>query len=113
MGDTWYYPKTGGKLNFKSRQQFGHWLFLQRRKRNLSQWQIAESLGYGTAQFISNWERGVVLPAVDSIPVLSGVLGVSARTLVSGVYSVRVAEIKEEEQKVLGSIYKPRPRKQA
>ena len=35
---------------------------------NLSQINIAHRLGYGSAQFISNWERGVAWPAALSLP---------------------------------------------
>lgn len=42
-----------------------------KKKRNevgLSQKELAKKLGYTTAQFVSNWERGISRPPMDSVP---------------------------------------------
>jgi len=37
----------------------------------LSQGKVANILGYSTAQFVSNWERGLSEPPVDTLRVLA------------------------------------------
>lgn len=36
----------------------------------LSQKKVANALGYTTPQFVSNWERGMILPPKTTIPLL-------------------------------------------
>ena len=38
--------------------------------RGLSQLDVAKVLGYSSPQFVSNWERGLVSPPVETIAVL-------------------------------------------
>lgn len=50
-----------------------------KKKRNdagLSQKELAKKLGYTTAQFVSNWERSISRPPIDSVPKLAELLGV-------------------------------------
>ena len=42
----------------------------KREECGLSQLEVAEQLGYSSAQFVSNWERGIVAPPIDTIAVL-------------------------------------------
>src|SRR5262245_30798703 len=44
--------------------RFGTFLKNARKKRKLSQWAVAQQLGYSSAQFISNLERGISPPPV-------------------------------------------------
>ena len=44
----------------------------------LSQKQVSETLGYGTPQFISNWERGISFPPVNAITRLAKLFKVDA-----------------------------------
>lgn len=48
-----------------------------RMRAGLSQAQVARKLGYGTAQFISNWERGVSEPPLKALKVLAKIYSVS------------------------------------
>jgi len=43
----------------------------------LSQAEIAKKMNYSTPQFISNWEREVSYPPLNSIKKLASILGVS------------------------------------
>lgn len=43
----------------------------------LSQVMVADELGYGSAQFVSNWERGLSIPPKDAIKTLAKVYCVS------------------------------------
>ena len=47
----------------------------------LSQMDVANHLGYSTAQFISNWERGVSTPPIETIGTLAQLYKVSAEEL--------------------------------
>ena len=47
----------------------------------LSQLEVANHLGYSTPQFISNWERGVSAPPIETIGVLSRLYKVSDEEL--------------------------------
>ena len=48
---------------------------------NLSQLEVADHLGYSTPQFISNWERGVSAPPIETIGALSRLYKVSDEEL--------------------------------
>jgi transcriptional regulator with XRE-family HTH domain len=52
-----------------------------REKAELSQRQVADHLGYQSAQFISNWERGVSSPPLKTLKKLGDLYHVSAETL--------------------------------
>lgn len=43
---------------------FGRWLKKRRDEVGLTQAEVAEKIGYDTAQFISNWERAISLPPI-------------------------------------------------
>ncbi len=46
--------------------------FLKKKREEcgLSQLEVARCLGYSSPQFVSNWERGIVAPPIDTIAVL-------------------------------------------
>ena len=52
-----------------------------REKAELSQRQVADELGYQSAQFISNWERGVSSPPMKTLKLLGELYFVSAEDL--------------------------------
>ena len=56
--------------------ELGKFLKTARKKSKLSQWEVAQDLGYGSAQFISNWERGISYPPTKSLPKLCKMYGV-------------------------------------
>lgn len=47
----------------------------------LSQMDVGNHLGYSTAQFISNWERGVSTPPIETIGTLAQLYKISAEEL--------------------------------
>lgn len=47
----------------------------------LSQREVAIELGYGTPQFLSNWERDISHPPINSIRKLAKLYGVDAELL--------------------------------
>mgnify|MGYP004686169519 CR=1 FL=1 len=54
-----------------------------RRKKNLSQDQIAEQLGYKSYTTIQKWETGTSAPQISKLRALSNILGVDINDLVS------------------------------
>lgn len=52
-----------------------------REKAELSQRQVADELGYQSAQFISNWERGISSPPMKTLKRLGELYHVSAEDL--------------------------------
>lgn len=52
-----------------------------REKAELSQRQVADELGYQSAQFISNWERGISSPPMKTLKHLGELYHVSAKDL--------------------------------
>src|SRR5438132_1707241 len=49
----------------------------------LTQWDVASALKYTTAQFVSNWERGVSLPPLETLPKLAELFGVPGREFIA------------------------------
>ena len=47
-------------------------LFLKekREESGLSQLEVAKQIGYSSPQFVSNWERGIVAPPIETIAIL-------------------------------------------
>lgn len=60
----------------------GRFLRMRRVKAGLTQLDVARHLQYTTAQFISNWERGISMPPLDTLPRLSALLKVPAREFI-------------------------------
>lgn len=52
-----------------------------REKAGLSQRQVADELGYQSAQFISNWERGISSPPLKTLKRLGDLYRVQAEAL--------------------------------
>lgn len=50
--------------------QFGQYLFEKRTKAGLTQRDVSNVLGYSSAQFISNFERGIATPPLKKMKVL-------------------------------------------
>lgn len=68
----------------------GRQLVEMRQNAGLSQRQVSDHMGYGTAQFISNWERGISEPPIDRIPDLADLYHVDADYLFGLVRDHRV-----------------------
>ena len=59
------------------RRIVGDFFRKERIRAGLTQADLARRLEYTTAQFVSNWERGVALPPLATLPKLARLLGVS------------------------------------
>lgn len=69
------------------RSTIGRFLLEARLKAGLSQGAISRALGYTTPQFVSNWERGVAIPPLETLPRLAAMLQISAEDMIA-VYQV-------------------------
>jgi ribosome-binding protein aMBF1 (putative translation factor) len=74
--------------------------FIQRARENagLTQKQIADGLGYTTAQFVSNWERGIAMPPLSDWAFLRRRLGVTKDEVAKAMGSFWRAEMKVKLQ---------------
>lgn len=84
-----------------ARKELGQQLRRLRLSAGKTQWAVARKLGYQTAQFISNWERGVSVPPTSAIRPLAEVLGVKPRELVDMIYVAIEAQVRIEKAVVL------------
>lgn len=69
------------------KQQSRYWelaeyLTWSRKKTGLTQKEVSQRLGYSTAQFISNFERGQAIPPLSKLPKLIKILGLDPVTYV-------------------------------
>jgi transcriptional regulator with XRE-family HTH domain len=65
------------------RQLFGTTLKQARMTKKLSQKDIASELGWASPQFISNIERGIVVPPISKARKLSKLLGIKQKDMKS------------------------------
>lgn len=63
------------------KNMLGDFLKKKREAVDLSQGQVAKKLGYTSAQFISNWERGLSGPPLKTLCQLADLYKVSTETL--------------------------------
>jgi transcriptional regulator with XRE-family HTH domain len=80
------------------RRIVGKFLREKRVKASLTQWDVAHHLRYSTAQFISNWERGVSLPPHDALPRLATLFGVSSKEFITVMHSYQDQLLKLTKQ---------------
>ena len=76
------------------RKTVGKFLRERRVKAGLTQWDVAHHLQYSTAQFISNWERGVSLPPLDSLPRLATLFRVPGREVIEVMHTYQEQMLK-------------------
>lgn len=98
-------------MDIHTKKGLGRYLANIRLERKLTQWDVAVALGYGTPQFVSNWERGVVLPSLKESHRLAGLLRLPERDLIGAVFAVKQYELETEYQNMIGDIKKKRSTK--
>lgn len=81
--------------------KFAEFLRKRRSVAGLRQADIQKKLGYGSPQFVSNWERGVSMPPHSALPVLAKLLGVAPSEIKEAFISSAVAEHKAKIEKNL------------
>ena len=79
--------------------------FLKEKRVNsgLSQRDVADQLGYTTAQFISNWERGISNPPINALKKLGELYKVSMEELYEVTLNSSIDEVTNDlRRKLLG-----------
>ena len=74
----------------------GSFLQQKRQAAGHSQWDVSEKLGYSTAQFISNWERGVSAPPINILKKIAQLYNTSADELFEVVLSEKIQDIERD-----------------
>ncbi len=75
-------------------KKLGSYLKQRRVAKGLSQNDVSDRLGYSSAQFVSNWERGVSAPPVDRLGELIGLYGIAQRDFVTFMVNLHEKELK-------------------
>lgn len=73
----------------------------KRMSAGLTQWDVARRLNYSTAQFVSNWERGVSLPPMEALPNLASLYGTPGREFVEVIAEYQARQAKLELQRLV------------
>lgn len=73
---------------------FSIYISKARSRAGLTQMEVAAELGYGTAQFISNWERGIAYPPRSKLVQLSTLYGVSAPVMAKLLLDEKIMKMK-------------------
>lgn len=85
------------------RKKFGSWLRKLREKAKLTQWDIASAQGYDSAQFISNWERGVSLPPIGDLHNVADMLKTSPKEILKRMKECDHASIESKYKEATAS----------
>jgi len=97
--------KTPYEVSGIRQRTVGRALKLWRERANLSQRDVAMALGYTTAQFVSNWERGVALPPFSVLPKLCRILSVPPKEIIVAVETCQ-DQMHKAEMEYLTALFK-------
>jgi transcriptional regulator with XRE-family HTH domain len=86
-------------------EPFGRYMAEKRVAAGYTQRQVADTLGYSSAQFISNFERGIAVPPLKKLKVLLGMYKMPLDTVLDLILSCERARIAGE---LIGSAKKRR-----
>lgn len=76
--------------------KLGKFLQQKRQESGLSQNKVAKKLGYTTPQFVSNWERGVINPPIETLAILPKLYNFDKKELVKFLEQEIFAAIRKE-----------------
>lgn len=80
----------------------GKFLRERRVKAGLTQMEVAQELRYSTAQFISNWERGISMPPMETLPKLSNMMKIPPRDFIDVMSKYQEQVLKLNKKELLG-----------
>lgn len=78
--------------------QFAGFIKTARIKAGVSQADVANALGYGSSQFVSNWERGISMPPLGSLKVIAKMYGINSENLFKVFLVTTTARMRKEFQ---------------
>lgn len=76
----------------------------KREECGLSQLEVARQLGYSSPQFVSNWERGIVAPPIDTIAILIDLYKIQPNHVIQKI-------VEDTKQYLAGHLSTPKKRK--
>lgn len=88
----------------ESLERIGKLLAEKREGSGLTQAQVAKKLGYTTAQFVSNWERGLSYPPIKAIPTISKLYKVPAKVIFEAVLKTAIEMQEQAMRKEFASL---------
>jgi transcriptional regulator with XRE-family HTH domain len=69
-------------IKYKRYVELAKFLKLKRIEQGLSQAEVARALGFSSSQFISNWERGMCSPPLNSLQKLTRLLEIKDNEII-------------------------------
>ncbi len=79
----------------KQIKDFAEFLRNARIEAQLTQAEVSDKLGYSTAQFISNWERGISCPPLKNLRALAGLYRIRPDDLFESILKVSIQTTEE------------------
>lgn len=72
--------------------------FLKRKRMdaNLTQGQVADILGYTSPQFVSNWERGLAYPPIDTMKRLAKIYSLDLHEVYEAFLQASIADMERD-----------------
>jgi len=92
--------KEGREEQELRQKTVGRFIKNERERNGLTQSEVAKKLAYSSAQFISNWERGVALPPMDQLPRLALLLEISPRVLLDTLFRYQEELLKLQKRQL-------------
>ena len=77
-------------------KEMGTYFKRMRKQSGLSQLEVSKRLGYGSAQFISNWERGLAAPPLEKLGALVKMYGVNPEEVFQFIMSYQEKLLRRE-----------------
>lgn len=90
-----------------NRKNMAVFLKEKRKAAKLSQAQVADRLGYKSAQFISNWERGISSPPVETLRVLANMYLVPEEEMLQKIIDATIEDVRADLEKRFKLIREP------
>lgn len=84
--------------------EFSKYLKKIRVESGLSQSEVATKLGYSTSQFVSNWERGLSHPPVQSVKVLADLYKVESADVFEALLRATLLSVETDLRKKFASV---------
>jgi transcriptional regulator with XRE-family HTH domain len=92
----------------KDIKEFSIYLRESREKAGLTQSEVAKELGYSTAQFISNWERGLSYPPLKTLSHLANMYKVNMDQLFQAIMTITMQATEESLRKQYKTLVRKR-----
>lgn len=90
-----------------NRKNMAVYLREKRKAASLSQAQVAEALGYKSAQFISNWERGISSPPIETLRVVASLYKVAEEEMLQKIIDATIEDVRAELEKRFKLVREP------